>query len=102
MQNIRTYFNNHKQSLAPSESDFEMLLSKIQIKQKTAPRTTRSPFMLWSFASVSFAALMLVVVSVAGPNAVNTDNKLAVNNSNEAINTIDSVKSFNIQNDNDF
>lgn len=101
MQKIKNHFENQKQILAPSEADFEMILSKIELKQKSISVTRRSPFMFWSFASVSFAAFVLVVVNVVSPNTP-TNTKLAINNTAEAISTIDSVKSFNIQNDNDF
>lgn len=99
MQKIKTYFENEKQN--PTEKDFAFVLSKIETKRKEVAVTKRSPFMFWSFASVSFAAMILVVVSVVSPTQ-KQNNTLAMSDSREVINTIDSVKSFNIQNDNDF
>ena len=103
MQKIRTYFQNQKENMTPSHKDFEILLSKIEIKPvRKSESIKRSPFMLWSFASVSFAAFLFDIVSVLSPTSSN--DKLAMNTTNtkEAINTIDSVQSFKIQNDKDF
>lgn len=103
MQKIKTYFTQEKQNLNPKKEDFEMLLSKLEIRKKSAPGVVRSPFMFWSFASVSvFAAFVIALVNVVNPTG-NTTQKLAVNTTtSDAINTIDSVKSFNIQNDPNF
>lgn len=101
MQKIKNYFENEKQIMSPSEKDFAFVLSKIEIKPEVSTITRRSPFMFWSFASVSFAALVLVVVNVVSPTTT-TNNTLAINDTKEAINTLDSVRSFDIQNDNDF
>ncbi len=107
MQKIRNYFEEEKINLAPSERDFAMILSKIE-KVDVTPSAKRSPFMIWSFASVSFAAMVLLVVNVFTPSSDTVAPvmmKVAVNQPSdkmEALNTIDSVQSFNIKNDNDF
>lgn len=109
MQKIKNYFEEEKQNTTPSRDDFAVLLSKIEVKPRYVP-ARRSPFMFWSFASVSFAALVLLVVSVVPGNNNETlpqaaTMKVAVNQPNEKVetlNTLDSVQSFNIKNDNDF
>lgn len=101
MQKIKNYFENQKQEFTPNEKDFAFVLSKIEARSKSVQVTKRSPFMFWSFASVSFAAMILVVVSVVSPTS-KQNSTLAINDSREALSTIDSVKSFDIQNDNDF
>lgn len=108
MQKIRTYFQAEKENLSPKESDFLMILNNLESKSvKNESRgIVRSPFMLWGFASVSFAALVLMLTSVyMSPSQTSTVAMMSSRSmsvSDEALSTLDSVQSFNIAPDEEF